>query len=242
MSIQTELNAIYEAFINKLRDDRGGQEGVMFRELSAPFLIKVIDDYESAEPRIAIVGQETYGWMGLQLSSFLESRGIDDALDEYEKFDFGASWYASPFWKRFREVGRRLLGARYTTRAVAWMNLFKFNHDVDESNVCPMVYSPHLASVLRFQSDIFSKEVHQLAPRVLIFFTGPIYDQIINRFYPGCRFEPLGGYNERQVARVRHDGLPELTFRTYHPGYIDRHRAVRSGFIEAILNAAGEAS
>lgn len=242
MSIQSALNPTYVEFLDRLSSCLDGEASAAFSELSAPFLIKAMDEYASAEPRIAIVGRETRGWMGLQLDSFLRNCGVDDALAEYEKFDFGAHWYSSPFWRSFHEVGQRLLGTRYSRRAVTWMNLFKCNHDVLDPSKCAMIKSPHRESVLRWQADIFSLEVRQLAPQILIFFTGPDYDPVISRFYPTAKFEPLGEYSARQAARVRGDQLPELAFRTYHPGNINWPKVARSQFVDAILAATADAS
>lgn len=236
ISTQSELNSVYRGFLDRLRDGLSGERGAAFSELSAPFLIRIMEEYASAEPRIAIVGQETYGWMDLHLDAFLRSRGIDGALAEYEKFDFGANYCSSPFWRRFHEVGQRLLGTRYNRRAVTWMNLFKCNHAGKKS---AMIESPHRELVLDLQADIFQLEVRHLAPQVLIFFTGPKYNSVISRFYPRASFVTLGEYPVDQVARVRDDQLPELTFRTYHPGYIHWHKAARQ-FIDAIVCAAAD--
>jgi len=96
------------------------------------------------------------------------------------------------------------------------------------------------AEILEWQSpffDVIRLEVSLLAPDIVVFFTGPKYDEFIRRVFPDARFEAARGRTERQLARVTAAGLPRAAVRTYHPGYLWRQG--RQGFeeyLKEILN------
>ena len=201
----------------------------MLREVSAPFLVKTNEQYEVAKPRVVVVGQETNGWLGLY-KEFLDRNTIIDALSTYESFDFGRM-YNSTFFQYFDRIRNSIFGANATKdsrKVILWLNLFKFFHG-------SMIRSPHLEAVLNLQADVFQQELKLLKPDVVIFLTGPNYDCIIRRFYPNVLPKPLEVYSERQVAQLVHRDLPSLTFRTYHPGYLNRFKKKTEHCLPAIL-------
>lgn len=53
-----------------------------------------------------------------------------------------------------------------------------------------------------------------------MFFTGPYYDWILKSIFPGIEFEPVEG--QRFLAKIRHPKLPDQSYRTYHPAYLNR--------------------
>lgn len=69
---------------------------------------------------------------------------------------------------------------------------------------------------LELQGDLFISELSILEPDVCVFATGPDYDRVIERYYPGVTFEDCG-FDSRTLAMVKHERLPVRSFRTYHP-------------------------
>jgi hypothetical protein len=52
--------------------------------------------------------------------------------------------------------------------------------------------------------------------------TGPNYDDMIERVFGPITMTPIGNYSQRELSRIKRRGLPEHTFRTYHPNYLWR--------------------
>ena len=135
-------------------------------------------------------------------------------------------------------MGRSVFGAADSrTKTILWLNLFKFNHDLQDGGVLPMHCSYHKDAALALQGDMFQKEVEMTKPNVMIFLTGPYYDEIIKQFFPQARFETLlDTHSEREAAVVAHPCLPALSFRTYHPGYMSRRRRRMAPILPEILS------
>jgi hypothetical protein len=58
---------------------------------------------------------------------------------------------------------------------------------------------------------------------VPIFVSGPHYDVFVADEFPGCESVALAPFPIRQVARYTHPILPCASFRSYHPGYLNRN-------------------
>jgi hypothetical protein len=178
-----------------------------------------------------IIGQENNGWIdGCKYNEFISKKDIEDALAVYRGFNIAD--YGSPFGHYFAMFRDRIAESegKHRKRAVLYSNLFKLNQFT-----LHMIGSPYLEHVLTLQGDIFQKEVEILAPEVVIFLTGPDYDHIIRRFYPEVVFAPIDKYTERELALVSAVGLPRLTFRTYHPGFIIYDPANRVRYYDEII-------
>jgi hypothetical protein len=217
---QDKLNELYAPLVDldsvyRVLDQAEDADRVLAK-LDGPFLIATNEQYERACPKVVIVGQENYGWIPNYLS-FLQTGSVEKALKIYREFDIGD--YGTWFGRGFRMIRDRILGNRAEgeKRSVIWSNLFKFNHEGLHS-----IHSPHYTSMLNLQRDVFQKELATLRPDVAILLTGPDYDFVIERFYPGVRFESIGCHPKNEIAGVFADGLPGgnwpgRTFRAYHP-------------------------
>jgi hypothetical protein len=103
------------------------------------------------------------------------------------------------------------------TVVVGWINLLKFV-TADRKSVLGM---PFENAALNLQGDLFLRELAILRPHACIFATGPHYDRIIERYYPGIIFED-DGFGVRTLAALKHAWLPVPSFRTYHPHALRR--------------------
>jgi hypothetical protein len=81
-----------------------------------------------------------------------------------------------------------------------------------------------LRAIRQWQRNCLTREIETLRPSSVVFFTGPYYDDDLRDEFAGLRFEEVDGRDLRQFARLRHDSLPESSFRTYHPGYLKRSK------------------
>ncbi|HVW84012.1 MAG TPA: hypothetical protein VHB50_05010, partial [Bryobacteraceae bacterium] len=74
------------------------------------------------------------------------------------------------------------------------------------------------------QRSLLLHEIAILNPGAVIFLTGPNYDREIKAEFPDVQFHPTSEIPVRMLARLKHPCLPEKTFRTYHPHYLQRAR------------------
>jgi hypothetical protein len=235
--MQDLLNVAYQPLVDLDliygRLGKGPATDAVLRELNGPFLVATNTEYENSRPRIVIVGQENNGWMDdiADYLGWVGSKSIEDALAVYRGFDIATYRYGtfSRYFSLFRDrlLGETPEGGR---RSILWTNLFKLNHKGKQS-----IYSPLLEPMLKLQEEVFAQEMNALKPDAVVFLTGPRYDHIIERFYPKVLFRAVDGHPVNEVAEVVAEGLPKLSFRTYHPGYLNRIRSKKPHCIESII-------
>jgi hypothetical protein len=185
--------------------------------------------YLDSPRRLLVVGQETFGW-GEDFKPDLDaSAGVERCLDRYRRFEVGAQYLRSPFWVAARWF-QEALNPAAPPSAFLWTNLCK----VDEGQRRPPA---DVQSLLLERFDLLAEELRLTSPEVVLFLTGPCYDDMLRAQLPGVEFVPVGGHPARTLSRLRHRDLPERSFRTYHPGYLRRAR--KWGVLEDIGALAG---
>lgn len=71
--------------------------------------------------------------------------------------------------------------------------------------------------------EVVRFEISHLQPTVVLFLSGPNYDDELRRIYSDAQFEAINKRRcVRHLARVKADGLPSNSIRTYHPNYLFR--------------------
>lgn len=160
------------------------------------------------------MGQETFGWGDDLTTEHSPVPGVDSSLARYRSFEVGANYLRSPFWVAARWFQRELNPAAPPS-AFAWTNLCK----VDEARRRPPVAVQRLV-VERF--DVLREELRLTEPAVALFLTGPYYDELLRAQLPDVRFRTVEDWPGRVLVRLEHPQLPERSFRTYHPGYLQR--------------------
>lgn len=183
-------------------------------EMQGPFLIAPSDTYWSSALKVAFVGQETHGW-----SSVEDNR---EQMQEYVDFNLGERYYASPFWSVIRRLERSLTGSMFSS---AWLNFNRF----DQDGGAPSDENRRVLSELDF---ILIEELKIISPDVVIFLTGPSYDDRLFKLLLGGA-QAVDGFNERQLCRLNSGVLPAKSFRTYHPNYL-RRSDLESPVVDAI--------
>jgi hypothetical protein len=185
---------------------------------SYPHLIRVAPAYEKARRKVAFVGQQTAGWAphtvrAAEMEADLPNRLIDGLLKLYE--EFFPPGPVSPFWRAAQQVYNALV-PKGPTDGYVWVNLVK----IDENKQGP----PVAADQDWFERfNVLPDELAILKPDVLIFFTGPYYDERMLETFPGAKLIPILE-TDSMIARVEHPALPPHTYRTYHPGFLNRGR------------------
>ena len=236
MNVQDELNELYRRFtdIDLVRTVCGGAEAAeaMTQEVDGPFLIKSRMEYEQSPLKLVIIGQENDGWIG-PYKEFLETKTLAEAIQLYDDFELERS-HNTTFFRYFAEIRNNISPSALPNRREAlWLNLFKFNQGMSPQ----MIESNYREQVLQLQGDVFQKEIALLKPQVVVFLTGPYYDPIIRRFYPGMQIASVEERPTNQLARIVHDQLPDACFRTYHPSYLNRSRGKTADCLPTIYRA-----
>ncbi|MEI6314462.1 MAG: hypothetical protein WCO89_06295 [Syntrophus sp. (in: bacteria)] len=196
-----------------------------FTDLVGPDLIWVDDEYLKTQPRIAIIGQQVLGW-DYTYPEFINNWEVVDAIDEYRKFDYGVRYYSTPFWRFFHQVRTLQHGPNAGQRTVLWTNLVKFV-SADENSI---LGKPYREAALALQDDVLITELRLTTPDICIFLTGPEYDSIIDRYYPGIKYHALNA-PVRAFAKLEHPDLPKHSYRCYHPKYLSI-----GGYWESTIN------
>ncbi len=75
------------------------------------------------------------------------------------------------------------------------------------------------------QAGLLAGEIRLLKPQIVIFFTGPHYDdELIDAFPDATLLSLLPRRDAREAALVHSAALPACSIRTYHPTYLQRSR------------------
>ena len=183
------------------------------RNMSGPFLIAPSEGYWHSMPKIAFVGQQTHSWSG--------ERRISEQMSVYSKFNLGETYRSSPFWNVIRKLENALIGRNYSS---AWLNLNRY----DEGGGRPSWDNQRILSELDF---LLFEELKLLDPDVVIFFTGPHYDERVTSLFQATQL-PINGFPTRQLCGIQTSILTGLIFRTYHPNYLRL-----SGLEEKVIHA-----
>lgn len=209
MNKQQLLNDLYETHWDEITEIRNKNPG-----LSAPILVKYPVSYMSQKVKLMIVGQQTQGWC---------DGGINDLLACYEDFNFGESYYASPFWNITRKIEKILNIDAY---AIIWSNLNRCDFNSERP-------TDKIEKDLMALSKMLAVEIEILEPNIVLFFSGPNFDEHIKSSFSGCCFESVKGFTQRELLRVQHELLPSHAYRVYHPKYM-RIRGIEPRFIEYV--------
>lgn len=179
------------------------------RGSSAPLLLSASEVYQQVPTRILFVGQETQGWGWPEESD----DPISELIEKYEAFRFGKNRRHTPFWRAVHEI-RREVNPDSSDASILWSNLAKV--DVNKSRPPQEVLGPLL------QADILPREVKITEPDAVVFFTGPTskYDRLLRRTFDGAELSEV----EPSLHTVSHPALPEQSFRTYHPNYLQQRK------------------
>ena len=226
MTPREELEHFYDSLKN-----RAPANLTKYSDLVGPDLIWLHDEYLNSTPRIAIVGKEQKGW-DYTYPEFISEWDVPEAIAVYREFDFGMNYYASPFWQFFHAVRSSAFPDEGDARRkVLWTNLIKFVA-ADGSSI---LWKPYAEAALQLQQDVLTTELVIARPNICLFVTGPDYDFVLERYFGGVQFEPLD-LPVRQFARLVHPSLPQHSYRTYHPNYLNRDRNGRWDKVFQILS------
>jgi hypothetical protein len=219
---------------NAFLENGAGLESQLVTKLSAPFITAIAPEWQSARFRILMIGQETFGWGGGRdlndpvelLPHWLAARDVDGLARCYEHFDFGEEYRSTPLWSFHRLLADTFEGGQY--RKVAWSNLVRVDTGPMKErsrSAWDNLTNGEFEAICTWQRKLFHAELAALSPDAVVFVTSWRYDPAIRFMFSDAHLTETGrGLGVHELARVRADGLPDRSFRTYHPGYLRRAR------------------
>ena len=210
-----QLRALYEIHYENLKHELNDlmekQDG---GKPTNPLLISIDDEerYQASDIKIMFFGQETNDWENIC------GREIDHLLATYQDF-LGATKkgsQSSHFWRMVRDYHKSVLDKNPGKKIdYIWNNILK----VGLANKRGKPSS----DIVKLQQEYFpviKAEIDILKPDIVIFFTGPYYDEHIKHEFPDVDFMKISGMKEREICEIHSSSLPTRAFRTYHPDHL----------------------
>lgn len=197
--------------LNKINDD-----DELDIKPTNPLLIYIDkeNDFESADIRVMIYGQETNTWY----EDF--NNDIKPILDCYDKFyNGGQCWtYGGQFWNGFSKFWK-MLEEKYPDKKIrfVWNNIVKIGKSDDKGFPPDYIYE-----VERNHFSVINDELQIIKPNLVLFLSGPNYDSIIADNFGQIKYEALAPYSERWLSQVQIPNV-DFAFRTYHPNFLWRN-------------------
>lgn len=220
------LEGVYKECWNRLIRAASTLTMEDMNKLSNPFLVKCLPAYRKASKKVLFVGQETNGWDSFKvtLETFsrnkTEEHNSEDIIEYlqwmYEDFRFQRKYDHTPFWKGLRSIHQAIVGE---DDSFLHTQLVRFDLNCQRP-------PEHIEELLQKEYNVLPMEIDVLNPDVIIFLTGPYYDDRIRETYRDTYvrgdqlgFLPIEGFKGNELTRLSHPALPYHTYRTYHPGY-----------------------
>jgi hypothetical protein len=220
---QSKWDALSEALVSFNEEDPGDDEN----RATHPLLLQISDEYENADLKVMFFGQETNDWCGV----FEEDDDISPILKTYQDFylNKGYESYGKPFWNYIKKLKNNNTADNSKKIGYVWNNLLKIGKC--ESGT---PQNGLLNETLKY-FNVIPQEIELLKPDILLFFTGPNYDQYISERIGEFSVESIEGFDNRAFCKLNFKHLPvKLALRTYHPAYLQRTK--RNDIFNAIIN------
>jgi hypothetical protein len=205
MNINNQLENLYAKNIS-------GVSELENLELDGPLLMHCWEkEYLNSNFKILFIGQETYSWAGDIVTD------INNEVNRYKQFV--NMEVSTPFWNCIYRINEQL--NQNQNNNFQWTNISKF---CNVKPPYPLSFDVHTKTVEHF--NVLKEEIEILKPDVIIFFSGHSYDDKIEiQFKENLEF--LSVFDEIpkiELARIKGSCLPEHTYRTYHPNYLQRSK------------------
>ena len=244
---QKMLNELYnDYFVKRYQEICMNVDLDIIEKLSTPYLVNIPEAYFSGK-RIWYVGQEPFKWYGYYKKTFIEKRdrpffpeldAVDYAVSVHKKF-FDEGMINSPIWNFFKKLDEN------ASKKILCNNIYKFSYV--EAGLSPnsklfknkQQREQYLKPLYELQRDLLLKELEILKPDVVLFMTGNPNDPLFfdnideddirydSKVYK-VKYEDIPemaakGVDKWKFGRLVYEKFPRETYRTYHPGYLQRN-------------------
>jgi len=180
-----------------------------------PLLISLTDveKFESADIRVMIIGQENNGWEGIF------SNNMNYLLSVYRDFaPVSGEYKHKGYFRDHFNLFTTMIKKKFENKKVSWIwnNLIKISKHKDIG-----VPPSYIYDIEKLNFKVLKEEIQIIKPNLILFYTGPYYDNYIKIHFPENTKESINGFKPNQLVKIHIDGINNV-FRTYHPGYLNR--------------------
>lgn len=229
-------------------------------------LVQQPGEWIKATHRIAYIGQETLGWCWIKddreypyytwnyedietLRNFIEyDRSVEALMYGYRQFDFSSHQprnFNSPFWRYFRRLKDALASNSGAATSAISSNVIRCAANSESGFTLWSIPETDRGKYLQWQKGLLQAELAELRPTLIVFVTGPNYDDYLKSEFDLITFESVRHFEPRVLSKLASPLLAAPAYRTYHPGYLNRKfrsLGLAEGFapLEAIIADAIE--
>ncbi len=221
MAINEELKKLYSDNIEGIKEisDKSDitDNGESYSKWDGPILMHCWEQhYDDAKFKILFIGQEPNKWIERAWDE------IEEPLKRYEEFALARETKdVTTIWRAIFEINKMLNPNSENTQNFLWTDVSKYStwegKKINDSDF----------KFINKRFNVLQEEIKIIDPSVIIFFSGPDYDQWIkDQFKGNITFDEhlLQDIPKRELSIVRLDSekqlLPVHTYRTYHPGFL----------------------
>jgi len=183
--LNSDLREVYSSLdIFKAVDDYNKNVENETEKSAYPLFIKANEDYEKADIKLMIFGQETNGW-GLTYGSVVAA---DEVTNEYDKFFNTKYCYTHDGTKEYPKID-------YLWNNIVKLECDKENFPDPHENHDPLydnIVQPHL-------NKLINEEIKILKPNYIIFFTGKNYDSVLNDVFNMPEKKSVEGFDDDKL-------------------------------------------
>lgn len=191
-----------------------------------PYLTVASDSYSAADRKVILYGQETMSWGG-EFYEHPEYGTLKNTMSLYDIFVNERGGYNSPYWNFINNLKRQAeSNVGFIVSNIVRIGK-KYEAGCDE----------RINSLATKYFDVARQEYEILNPNIMLFLTGPEYDERIKATFGNFTLETISeNYSTRAFAKIIFEDktLPP-GFRCYHPGYIQRIGKTQE-YINELLN------
>ncbi len=240
--MNTEQNQLVELYQTKLSYSVLKQLDTP-ENLSAPLLLNIHESYLKSKTRMMFIGKETNHWLTKDRPSE-DRKGINYLINHFDEaferlfirydqaLQSNIGKTKNDFFTQYNRFTNGELGS------VVWNNLFKMSYDQQKSKKNNFSKSSinHSKLLSEISKNIFIEEVKILKPNIMIFVTGPSYDNIIKDFFPS--YETIEVKIEKRLWKFKFimDEKEIICYRTIHPYYYKRNQKAEKDYYQLILD------
>ncbi len=209
MSINQKLLNYYGAEIS---GNKKLMEYVVENELYGPLLMSSIENhYDLAKYKILIIGQEA-GW----LDSKVVKDNVSELLEHYTNYKMASKSPErnSPFWRAAKTITQFFKPDSESELNYLWTNVSKYSDDGGPIAI-------EMQGEILNRLNLLPGEIEIIQPDLIVFFSGPNYDQAIQmQFDNQVKFKRVNSnIPEKEFAQLTIPNISDKTkiYRTYHP-------------------------
>lgn len=190
------------------------------------------DEYDKADVRVMIFGQETNDWYGTFNPNADKDEEIERISKLYKNFLYVNQPYKSQFWNGFN-LFKKMLEKKFPDKNIRyiWNNVVKIGKARQKGFPPDYIYN-----VEQTYFRVLDNEINILKPHIILFLTGPNYDNYIKDKLVKIHFKQISPFTSRKIAELDINGV-NFAFRTYHPNYLYRQgKGAINQFFQTIID------